>query len=89
MGDALGVLFGASALRSKGTHINKIMMELALLLAPSGNALDALHIWSMDNAMADMLSRMESDAGVPAEMQQVSRTAWPETWWWQIVTDHL
>ena len=37
VGDALGVLWGESVLRSKDAHINKLFMELALVLAPGGS----------------------------------------------------
>ena len=87
VGDALGVLFGTSALHSKDVHINKLFMELALVLAPTGLAVETIHVWSEDNHLADDLSRMtgESEDQVPAALAGVSRTAWNEDMQWNIV----
>ena len=85
VGDALGVLFGTTALHSKDTHINKLFMELALVLAPTGRTVDAIHVWSEDNALADRLSRLTADDELPREVKGVRRTAWPEHLKWQIV----
>ena len=82
----MGVLFGTAVLRSKDKHINKLMMELALLLAPTGRCIDALHIWSEDNDLADALSRMNTNDDAPNILKTVSRTNWVETKWWKIVS---
>ena len=89
VGDALGVLFGTATLRSKDKHINRLMMELALLLAPTGHCLEALHIWSEDNDLADKLSRLDIHENAPNELDTVSRTPWSETMWWKIVLETL
>ena len=85
VGDALGVLFGTSALHSKDVHINRLLMELALVLAPTGRTLEAIHVWSEDNGLADQLSRMKPNDQIPAELRDVSRTTWLETILWRIV----
>ena len=87
VGDALGVLFGASALHSKDSHINKLFMELALILAPTGRCVEAIHVWSEDNELADKLSRLtgESEDEIPTSLLQVSRTVWSATTDWKIV----
>ena len=82
VGDALGVMFGASVLRSKDRRINMLLQELALVFAPRGFSLDAVHVWSEDNAMADYLSRMKAESEIPVSLKGVSRTSWfgPEPW---------
>ena len=57
IGDALGMLHGAVKFRSKDPGINLIFMELALIFAPRGSTVEAVHIWSEENQLADVLSR--------------------------------
>ena len=57
VGDPLGVLDGACKLRAKDTVINELFMELAFIFARHGTSLEAVHIWSGDNRLADELSR--------------------------------
>ena len=85
MGDALGVLLGMGALRSKDPHINKLFGELALVLAPVGSAIECLHVCAEDNALADELSRMTAGSHAPACLNRVPRTAWHSTEQWWIV----
>ena len=90
VGDALGVLFGTAVLRSKDKQINKLMQELALVLAPSGNSIEALHVWSEDNKLADDLSRLDdNESNIPEIVASVSRTPWAETTFWQIVSERV
>ena len=49
MGDALGMLFGAVRLKSKDSGINLTFMEAALLVAPHGRTMEAMHLWSEEN----------------------------------------
>ena len=77
VGDALGVLCGATKFRAKDPKINALMMDLALLFAPTGCALDAVHIWSEDNQEADALSRLSVGAAVPPRLRSVRETSWP------------
>ena len=86
VGDTLGVLFGATALHSKDVQINKLFMELALILAPTGRSIEAIHVWSEHNALADQLSRLPDEtAEPPGELRGVMRTAWLDDLPWQIV----
>jgi len=57
-GDALGVLHGAAKFKAKDPGIKLIFMEMALIFAPQGSTIEALHIWSEENALADALSRL-------------------------------
>ena len=85
VGDALGVLFGTTALHSKDVQINRLFMELALILAPTGRSVEAIHVWSEDNALADELSRLPHEfAKPPRELEGIQRTAWPDNLPWQI-----
>jgi hypothetical protein len=46
-----------------------------LLVAPCGSTLDAMHIWSEENHLADSLSRLDSDkSALPASLDNVPRT---------------
>jgi hypothetical protein len=75
VGDALGMLYGAARFRSKDTQVNKIFMELALLAAPRGTTIEAMHVWSAENCLADTLSRIESEKlSLPALLARVPRT---------------
>ena len=86
VGDAIGVLFGTTALHSKDIQINRLFMELALILAPTGRAIEAIHVWSEDNALADQLSRLPHEsAKPPRELEGIRRTVWPDNLPWQIV----
>jgi len=74
-GDALGMLYGAARFRSKDPVLNKIFMEMALLFAPRGSTLEAVHIWSEENHIADALSRMGSEVhALPPCLDKVPRT---------------
>ena len=79
--DALGVLCGAATLRNRDRAINTLLMDLALLLAPSGRCVEGLHIWSEENTEADALSRLCQGAVVPQRLSAIPRTAWPEAAW--------
>ena len=85
VGDALGVLWGESVLRSKDAHINKLFMELALVLAPGGFALECVHVHAEDIQLADVLSRMKADAAPPPGLKGVERTGWDSEDRWYIV----
>ena len=62
-------------------------MELVLILAPTGRCVEAIHVWSEDNELADKLSRLtgESEDEIPTSLLQVSRTVWNTTTDWKIV----
>ena len=73
LGDALGMLEGATKFRSKDPEINFIFMEMALLIVEGGRELHAEHIWSERNALANAVSRLEEGASLPRELQGVPR----------------
>ena len=68
VGDPLGVLDGACKLRAKDTVINELFMELAFIFARHGTSLEAVHIWSGDNRLADELSRGLRPAALPVDV---------------------
>ena len=78
VGDPLGMLHGAVNFRSKDPDINRMFWELALHIGPTGRTVEAIHIWSEQNALADRLSRLGTGEGIPAELDGVSRTEWPD-----------
>ena len=49
----------------KDPIINSICMEIALLFAPNGAELEAVHLWSEVNDVADDLSRLAEGAPLP------------------------
>jgi len=65
IGDALGILQGAVKFKAKDAAINALFMELALLFAPVGAEISAMHVWSEDNKLADTLSRLDEGAKLP------------------------
>ena len=73
VGDALGVLQGAVKFKAKDLVINAIFMDLALLFAPVGAELSAVHIWSESNYLADALSRLDEGAELPLLLAKVPR----------------
>ena len=62
IGDAEGVLKAVLARRAEAPTINKLAMEIQLVLGPSMQDLYATHIWSEDNEIADQLSRRAEGA---------------------------
>ena len=74
LGDALGMLHGAVKFKSKDPGINLMFMELALIFAPKGATLEAVHLWSEENELADALSRLGEGAELPADLTKVTRT---------------
>jgi hypothetical protein len=75
LGDALGMLYGAAKFRSKDPILNRIFMEMALLFAPRGSTLEAVHIWSEESHIADALSRIGSEQhALPSCLDKVPRT---------------
>jgi hypothetical protein len=75
MGDALGMLHGASKFKARDPGLNLLFMEMALIFAPQGSTIEALHMWSEENALADVLSRITDDSlALPAILSKVPRT---------------
>jgi hypothetical protein len=73
VGDAEGVLGALTRLRSEDTVINAMAMEIALWLAPTGLALEGLHIWGEENSSADQLSRLSQGAPIPVSLRGIAR----------------
>ena len=73
LGDALGVLHDARKFRAKDPVLNEIMAELALIVAPLGLELQAMHLWTQRNRTCDALSRLTSTSTVPEELANVHR----------------
>ena len=71
----MGMLHGAVKFKSKDPVINIIFMEMALLFAPQGATVEALHMWSEENCIADDLSRLGEGAAIPTMLTKVRRTA--------------
>ena len=75
IGDAEGVLKAVLARRAKAPTINKLVMEIQLVLGPSMQDIYATHIWSEDNEIADMLSRRSEGAELPSSCSTASEAA--------------
>ena len=78
LGDALGIMEGASTFRSKDAKINAIFAELALLVAPTGDTLSQIHLWSERNSLADALSRFTWSPVLPSALTSTQCDVWPE-----------
>ena len=78
LGDALGIMEGASKFRSKDAKINAIFAELALLVAPTGATLAQLHLWSEQNSFADALSRLSRSPILPEVLTSTQCDNWPK-----------
>ena len=72
IGDALGMLHGAAKFKAKDPGINVIFMEMALIFAPLGGTIEAMHIWSEENVLADALSREHQGTAIPEALTKVS-----------------
>ena len=77
VGDALGMLHGATRFKSHDPVTNAVFMEMALIVAPHGATVEAVHIWSEENVLADALSR----SSVPQRLAKVARTHIVEKEW--------
>ena len=64
-GDALGVLYDVFRFRAKDAVLNDLVRAMALLVAPLGVDLRAAHIWSEQNNVCDLLSRLSLDGTSP------------------------
>ena len=73
IGDAEGILGALTRLRSADEVVNLMAMELALWIAPRGLALEGVHIWGEEDAVADKLSRLSQGARVPQQLQEIQR----------------
>jgi hypothetical protein len=58
VGDAEGILFDLIQMRGRSRIINDVAKELALYLAPLGKDLYGMHVWGVQNKVADELSRL-------------------------------
>ena len=66
--------FGAVRFKAKDPGINFTSMELALVFVPQGATIEALHLWSEENVVADALSRWDEITVVPAQLTKVQVT---------------
>ena len=85
VGDAAGCLGDLVALRAKTTVLNNLIKEAALHLAPLGLDMQAVHIWGVNNIMADELSRWTADGLPPSWLNAQTRrrtefTSDPRRW---------
>ena len=72
IGDALGMLQGATRFRSKDPVINVMFMQMALAIGREGRTIEALHLWSQQNELADDLSRASEGVLTPSCLSGVS-----------------
>jgi hypothetical protein len=73
IGDALGIMHNAVRFKSKDAVINLMCMEVALVFAPRGAELEAVHLWSEHNDVADALSRRREGAPLPVLCAKVKQ----------------
>ena len=71
IGDALGMLRGATRFRSKDPVINCMFMQMALAIGREGRTIEALHLWSQQNKLADDLSRASEGVPTPTCLKSV------------------
>ena len=81
VGDALGMLHGAAKFKAKDQGLNLTFMETAIIFAPQGSTIEALHIWSEENALADALSRQRQGDILPEAFTEVTRSRAHEGPW--------
>ena len=73
-GDAAGVLQSFVKRSSKSATLTRVVREVTLHLALTHRSLEAIHLWSEDNAWADALSRLadpQKPATVPPELRHL------------------
>ena len=58
LGDALGVLYVVVKFRARGSILNDIAGEIALLMAPKDQDLRAAHFWTQKNTICDYMGRL-------------------------------
>eukprot|EP00971_Amphidinium_carterae_P350099 6491380-Amphidinium_carterae.1 len=59
--------------RAKSPLINRLVRECAMILAPMGRCMQAVHVHSAANKLADSLSRLAQGAVLPTELETVPR----------------
>ena len=85
VGDAAGALCDLVAMRAKTVVLNNLIKEAALHLAPLGLDVQGLHIWGVNNEMADQLSRWTASGARPSWLtsstkKRIATTAQPQFW---------
>ena len=78
MGDALGVLHDAQKFRARDSVLNAVMAELALIIAPMGHDLRAIHLWTQRNETCDALSRLTEGAAMPEVLSRARQMSRPK-----------
>ena len=81
IGDALGMMQGAVRFRSRDPAINLIFMEIAFIIGREGRTLEALHLWSQQNQLADDLSRCAEGIPMPDILLGVPLSTPPQGEW--------
>ena len=59
--------------RAKDPILNELMAELALVVAPLGVELQAMHLWTQRNRTCDALSRLTKQHTIPKGLAEVQR----------------
>ena len=75
IGDAEGVLKAVLARRAKSPVVNSIIMEIQLMLGNTMHDLFASHVWTDDNGVADLLSRLSEGKPLPEECSKAFEDA--------------
>jgi hypothetical protein len=71
-GDAEGIMKSMVTFGAKSPRINALAREAALVAAPLGLELAAIHIWSEENSWADALSRVAEGVALPSVFSNVA-----------------
>ena len=77
MGDALGVLHDAQKFKANDVTLNSIMAELALVIAPMGHDLRAIHLYTQCNETCDALSRLSVSKELPTILSSAKQMRRP------------
>ena len=72
-GDAQGMLKAVITRRARNPALNLAIAEINLVLAPCNFELQAEHIWSEHNDVADALSRISEGAALPERCHNATR----------------
>ena len=81
LGDAKGVMQGAAKFKAKDPAINRLFMEIALIVVEAGHELHEEHLWSEDNFLADQVSRLQEGAVLPEQLRGVHQARMEEPKW--------
>ena len=71
--EALGILHDTRNFRAKDKILNEVMAELALFIAPMGQELRTVHLWTQRNSTCDILSRLSEGHQIPVELSNAMK----------------